>query len=176
MPIDSRSFVFLAANGLLFYLAQLVNTHLAGPGLYLFLLGPMMVMPALYLRLRSAFICILFTGLWVDAAYPVPFGLFTCAFLCAGTLADLLRHRLRPEQSYHPYILAQLFNAGSVLLLTVTKGAGNYFVVELWTQTILTVLGSSICLLFVAPWFFQFQRMLIELLNLDPEPEDLPIR
>lgn len=176
MPIDSRIFVFLGANLLLFYLAQLVNNSLSAWGLYLLLLGPMIVMPALYLRLRSAFICFLLMGLWVDAACPVPFGLFTVTFFCAGTLVSLLRHRLRPRQSYHPYILAHLINAGSIFILTATKGAGSYFVVELWIQTILTLAISSLCLLFVTPWFFRFQRMLIALLHLDPEPEDLPIR
>jgi rod shape-determining protein MreD len=176
MPIDSRIFVFFGANVLLFYLAQLVNNSLSALGLYLLFLGPMIVMPGLYLRLRSAFICILLTGLWIDAACPVPFGLFTLTFLGAGTLTGMLRHRLRPRQSYHPYILTHLFNAGCIFILTISKGLGNYFALELWIQTIITLTISSLCLIFLAPWFFRFQRMLIELFQLDPEPEDLPIR
>ncbi len=176
MPIDSRIFVFLGANGVLFYLAQLVNNSLSGLGLYLLFLGPMIVMPGLYLRFRSAFIGILLTGLWVDAACPVPFGLFTITFLSAGTLTGMLRHRLRPRQSHHPYILTHLFNAGCIVILTASKGLSNYFSVELWIQTLLTLTISSLCLTFLAPWFFRFQRMLIDLFQLDPEPEDLPIR
>ena len=176
MLIDSRAFIFLGANILLFYLAQLANSSLASLGIYLLLLGPMPVMPALYLKPPSAFICILLSGLWIDAACPVPFGFFTALFLLAGTLAGLLRHRLRAEQSYHPFILAQFFNIGAILALTLTKGAGSYFVLELWIQTALVILSSSLALLLITAWFFRFQRMLIAFFRLDPEPEGLPIR
>ena len=176
MLIDSRTFVFLGANLLLFYLAQLANNSLAGIGLYLLLLGPMPIMPALYLKARSALTCVLLSGLWVDAACPVPFGFFTSLFLFAGTLTSMLRHRLRVEHSYHPFILTQLFNLGCIVLLTLTKGVGNYFVFDLWIQTILVILSSSLTLLFITPWFFRFQRMLIAAFRLDSEPEGLPIR
>jgi hypothetical protein len=33
-----------------------------------------------------------------------------------------------------------------------------------------------LALLLITPWFLQFQRMLIQLFHLDPEPEDLPLR
>lgn len=176
MLIDSRAFIFLGANLLLFYLVQLVNSSLASLGIYLLLLGLMPVLPALYLKPRSAFICILLSGLWIDAACPVPFGFFTTLFLLAGTLTSLLRHRLRPEHSFHPSILAQFFNLGVILILTLRKGAGNYFVLELWIQTALVILTSSLALLLITPWFFRFQRMLIAFFRLDPEPEGLPIR
>ncbi|MGB0290079.1 MAG: hypothetical protein ACPGC0_02680 [Opitutales bacterium] len=168
MLIDSRAFIFLGANLLLFYLVQLVNSSLASLGIYLLLLGLMPVLPALYLKPRSAFICILLSGLWIDAACPVPFGFFTALFLLAGTLTSLLRHRLRPEHSF--------FNLGVILILTLRKGAGNYFVLELWIQTALVILTSSLALLLITPWFFRFQRMLISFFRLDPEPEGLPIR
>jgi rod shape-determining protein MreD len=176
MLIDPRAFIFLGANILLLYLAQLVNNSLAGAGVYLFLLGAIPVMPALYLRYRSALLCILISGLWVDAAFPVPFGLFTIAFLFAGTLTSLLRTRLRPEHSYHPFILTHWINAAAILFLSLVKGFGNYTVSELWIQTFITIALSSLALLLITPWFLQFQRMLIQLFHLDPEPEDLPLR
>lgn len=176
MPIDARIFVFLGANMLLFYLAQLANNSLASAGIYLLLLGPMPVMPALFLRGRTAFICMILTGLWIDAACPLPFGFFTTLFLCTGSFISLLRHRLRAEHSYHPYILAHCFNLGCILLLSLTQGADNYLVLDLWIQTVLVILISSLVLLVVTPWFFRFQHMLIALFHLDSEPHGHPIR
>jgi hypothetical protein len=44
-----------------------------------------------------------------------------------------------------------------------------------WLQVFVTSLASHLALLIVAPWFFNFERMLFTLFRLDPEPEDLPI-
>ena len=80
MFLDPRAILLFVANALLLYLTMLVNSALVGWSIYLFMLGPMLILPALYLRHRSYFICTLLTGLWVDAALPSDFGLFTVAF------------------------------------------------------------------------------------------------
>ncbi|CAI8284207.1 MAG: Uncharacterised protein [Opitutia bacterium UBA7350] len=176
MLIDARTFIFLGANILLFYLSQLVNHGIVDAGIYLFLLGPMPVMPALYLRARTTFICMFLTGLWIDAACPVPFGFFTLLFVGTGTFISLMRHRLRAEHSQHPFILTHCFNLICIMLLSLTKGAGHYLVLELWIETALVVLASSLALWATTPWFFRLQRMLIAIFRLDPEPQGMPIR
>ena len=77
---------------------------------------------ALYLNHRSFFLCTLLTGLWVDAALPATFGLFTCGFLVVGTLIAMARIRFRAEHNYHPILLAHIANFACLVLLTFSQG------------------------------------------------------
>ena len=175
MLFDPRAILLFGANALLLYLMMLVNSALAGWSIYLFLLGPMLVFPALYLRHQSYLICTLLTGFWVDAALPSAFGLFTCAFLFAGAFVFQMRIRFRAEHNYHPMMLAHGLNFFCILLVTVAMGLPYFFSVGFWLQVVATSLASHLVLLVVAPWFFNFERMLFALCNMDTEPEDFPI-
>jgi hypothetical protein len=175
MLLDPRAILLFGANVLLLYLTLLVNSALAGWSIYLLLLGPMLVFPALYLRHQSYFICTLLTGLWVDAALPSAFGLFTIGFLFAGAFVFQMRIRFRAEHNYHPIVLAHSLNFFCILLVTVAMGFSYFSSAGFWLQVVATSLASHIVLLVVAPWFFNFERMLFALCNMDPEPEDFPI-
>ncbi len=175
MPLDPRILIMFGANALLLHLTLLVNSTLGSWSLYLLLLGPMLVLPALYLRHRSYFACTLLSGLWVDAALPVPFGTFTLGFLLAGALIFLSRVRFRTEHNYHPILLAHGSNLFFIVVLTLVTGSGSFHLSGFWIQVILTSLLSHLTLLIVAPWFFNFQRQLFEIFHLDTEPEDFPI-
>ena len=107
MFLDPRAILLFGANALLIYLTMLVNSALVGWSIYLLMLGPMLVFPVLYLRHQSYFICTLLTGLWVDAALPSGFGLFTLGFLFAGAFIFQMRIRFRADSNYHLIVLAQ---------------------------------------------------------------------
>jgi len=175
MPLDPRAILMFGANALLLYLTLLVNSALTGWSIYLLLLGPMLVFPPLYLRHRSYFICTLCTGLWVDAALPAPFGLFTIGFLFAGAFVFLMRIRFRAEHNYHPILLAHGVNFFCIALVTVAMGLPHFASAGFWLQVVVTSLASHLVLLAVAPWFFNFERMLFALCRMDTKPEDFPI-
>ncbi|NBB79321.1 MAG: hypothetical protein GVY36_07745 [Verrucomicrobia bacterium] len=175
MLLDPRAILLFAANALLFYLMLLVNSALAAWPVYLFLLGPMIVLPALYLRHQSYFICTFFSGLWVDAALPGPFGLFTAGFLLTGAFIFMARVRFRAEHNYHPICLAHGLNLFYIAVLSLSAGFPAWGSGAFWTQVATTILFSHLALLLVAPWFFNFERMLFALFHLDVEPEDLPV-
>lgn len=175
MLIDPRAFVLIGTNILLLYIMQLLNSACSSYLFYWVLAGPMLVFPALFLSHRSGSFCLLCSGLWIDASTPGIFGSFTISFLIMGTMLFVLRHRFRVEHNYHPLIIAQITNAIVIVLLSLSNGQGNYHVLDLWILTITTFLGSSLLLLFIAPWFFNFQRMLFEQFRMNSEPEDIPI-
>jgi cell shape-determining protein MreD len=175
MFLDPRAILMFGANVLLLYLTLLVNSSLAEFSVYLLLLGPMLVLPALYLRHQSYFICTLFTGLWVDAALPSTFGLFTIGFLFAGAFIFQLRIRFRAEHNYHPIILAHVVNFFCIVMVSLSMGSTSFSNISFWLQIVVTSLVSHIALLVVAPWFFNLERMLFEICHLDRDPEDLPI-
>ena len=175
MLLDPRAILLFGANVILLYLMLLVNSALAIWSVYLLILGPMLVFPALYLRHQSYFICTFFTGLWVDAALPSTFGLFTLGFLFAGALVFQVRIRFRVEHNYHPIMLAHGLNFFCIVLVTVAMGSSYFSSAGFWLQVAATSLASHLALLVVAPWFFNFERMLFALCHLDAEPEDFPI-
>ncbi|MFQ3225345.1 MAG: cell shape-determining protein MreD [Lentimonas sp.] len=175
MFLDPRVIILFAANALLLFLCLLVNSSLAPHSLYLVLLGPMLVLPALYLNHRSFFLCTLISGLWVDAALPSAFGLFTCGFIAIGTLIAAARIRFRAEHNYHPILLAHLANACCILLLTVSEGLPYLSSPAFWGQVLITTLLSHTVLLIIAPWFFNLERLLFELCHVETEPDDFPM-
>lgn len=175
MLLDPRILILFAANALLLFLCLLVNSSLAPYSLCLVLLGPMLVLPALYLNHRSFFICTLASGLWVDAALPSTFGLFTCGFMVLGTGITAARMRFRAEHNYHPNLLAHAVNLGCIGLLTLSEGLTLLSSPAFWTQLLTTLLLSHAALLIVAPWFFHLERLLFELCHVDTEPDDFPM-
>ena len=175
MFLDPRAILLFGANALLLYLTMLVNSALVGWSIYLLMLGPMLVFPVLYLRHQSYFICTVFSGLWVDAALPSSFGLFTAGFLFAGAFIFQMRIRFRAESNYHLIFLAHGVNFFCILLVTIAMGFAYITSLGFWLQVLVTSLASHLVLLIVAPWFFNFERMLFTLCRLEPEPDDLPI-
>jgi len=174
MLLDPRIIILFGANALLLFLSSLVNSSLAALCLYVVLLGPMIVLPALYLHHRSLTACMLISGLWVDASLPAPFGLFTCAFLLLGTLISLARIRFRSENNYHPTLLAHAANLSCIALITIATGIQHFAIPAFWLQVLLTTLLSHAALLVVAPWFFNLERLLFELCHVATEPDDFP--
>lgn len=175
MLLDPRAIVMFGANALLISLTQLVNSGLSAWPVYLFLLGPMVVLPALFLRHQSYFICTLLTGLWVDAALRVPFGCFTSLLLMVGAGIFSLRIRFRTEHNFHPILLAHASNFFLLAALTLATGREYFSDVGFWIQVLMTLACSHLALLVLAPWFFNLERQLLEICHLKTEPEDLPL-
>lgn len=175
MFLDPRAIILFGANVLLLFLTQLVNSAMAGWPIYLFMLGPMVVLPALYLRHQSYFICTVFTGFWVDASMGVPFGFFTTLFLVVGAMIFSVRIRFRAEHNYHPILLAHGINLFLLVSLTIASGQSEFGVVSFWIQVLVTSLSSHLALLIIAPWFFNLERQLFEICRVETEPEDLPL-
>ena len=174
MFLDPRALIMFAANALLLHLMLMGNSALAGWSIYLFLPGAMLVLPALYLQHRSYFLCMLATGLWVDAALPVTFGCFTLLFLTAGAIIIHYRFRFRAEHNYHPVLIAHAVNFLGIVVLILTASQGRLADIAFWVQVLTTSLFSHLTLLLVAPWFFDLQRALFDVFQLDSDPDDFP--
>ncbi len=175
MVIDPRCFILFGANIVLLYLTQLVNSSLSTWSLHLMILGPMVILPALYLKFRDGFLCCFLTGLWIDAALPVPYGLFTGGSTIACSILYTIRHRFRAEHNYHPIVLSHVINLAALILVSCKLNHGQLDSYAYWTQVLLTILLSHFCLLFISPWFFNAERLLFNLMHVDTDPVDLPI-
>jgi len=175
MLLDPRAIIMFGANALLLFLMQMVNSAMAAWPPYLFILGPMIVLPALYLRHQSYFLCMLLSGLWVDASMGGPFGFFTTLFLMAGALIFTFRIRFRAEHNYHPILLGHVTNIFLILSISIFWGGDLLNISSYWIQILSTIFFSHLAMLVVAPWFYSLERQLFQICRVETEPEDLPL-
>ncbi len=172
MHFDSRIPAFWVANLLLFLLAMLVNSRLAPYSLYLILLGPMLILPALYLKSPPLVLLYFVTGLSVDALLPQPYWLFIYGFPLIGLFIRSIRGHFRTETTYRFTLLAHIANFICIALMfagqTIHLGQFRDSLAQLGS----IVLLSHLSLYIVAPWFFSFERLLFQLLGMEHAYQD----
>jgi hypothetical protein len=172
MPFDSRVPVFFAASLFLFLLSMMVNSRLAPFSLYLILIGPMLIMPALSLKSPALILYSFITGISIDALLPQPYWLFIYGLPAISLLIRSMRSHFRTETSYRYVLLAHIANFSCIGLLTISQGIylGQFSVSLL--QILAIILLSHTILSIVAPWFFSFERLLFQILNIEHAQED----
>ena len=174
MLFDRRIFIFLATNILLLHLMLLVNSGITFAAINLFILGPVCILPALYLRADHFFMTAIITGLWIDASLPSLFGVMTVLVPALGTFILLSRRRFREEKNFHPCLLAHLANSlfAIAIIYTLMLDGSNFY--NAIFPHLIELLLSHLILLLVAPWFFNLQRLLFSISYSKTEPESLP--
>ncbi|MGK0310038.1 MAG: cell shape-determining protein MreD [Lentimonas sp.] len=151
---------------------MLVNSRLAPFSLYLLLLGPMLVIPALSFKSPSLILCSFITGLSIDALLPQPYGLFVYGLPVIGLLVRSIRSHFRTETSYRFVLLAHMANLACIVLLSVSQGIYFGQISASLIQILVITLLSHTMLCIVAPWFFSFERLLLQFLNIEHAHED----
>ena len=175
MRIDPRIYVLFTANALLFILSMLVNSRLAPFSLYLILFGLMLILPAIYFKYTSLIVCSFISGLFVDALLPQPYWLFAYGFPVVSLFIRSIRRHFRTETSYRFVSLAHIANSLCILLLCLGQMVYLHrFAVGIPVLTILLL--SHLVLPLLAPWFFNFERSLLQILNVDhPHEEEFSV-
>jgi len=175
--VDRRLIVFFASNALLLLLCILVNNRISAWSISFMLPGLFIVLPALYMRFFPALACALLTGFWMDAAYPaLPFGSFAFLFTLITLSFYPLRTRFRPENNFHPTMIALVLNGLLLLVLGITLASGQWASTAYWQRFFTDALLAQGVLLTIAPWFFNLQRSSLVLFGLKIDPEDMPLR
>ena len=172
MHFDSRILLFWAASLFLFLLTMLVNSRLAGLSLYLILIGPMLIMPALKLQSPALILYCLITGLSIDALLPQNYWLFIFGLPFIGLIIRSIRGYFRTEASYRLVLLAHIANLACILLLSIYQGVHHGQIVASLPQIVAIITLSHTILFIVAPWFFSFERILFHLLNIEFAQDD----
>lgn len=174
--MDRRLIVFFLANALLIFLQALVNHRLAPLSVSVFVPGLMLILAPLYLRPLSGLLCLVLSGLWLDAAMPgLPFGFSMIVFVTLGLFIRHYRNRFQPQQNFHPLLLALLSNALWLLAVGFFAGRGQLldwiYQLRFWSDFLL----SQLVLLAIAVWFFNLQRSALYFLGWKTDPEELPL-
>ena len=158
-----RLLLLFSSNLVLFYLGGLFNHALSGLPIYWVLIGPMLILPAALLSFKGMLLCLLLTGLWIDASIPSQLsGFFTVNLLILGSLIYRHRKRFHFEHNFHPTMLALITNAYFVLALSMWTLFYSSWNLEFGFLVVISFVSSQITLPLLAIWFFNFQRCLIQ--------------
>ena len=167
MADSFRFFRILFCNVLLIIIIQLSNNALSAYSISLYVYILLIIYPGLKMSLRSGLLCVGLTGLVIDASNQVLYG---CMSLCLCVFfVGLYCFRCHFEAflSNNLVVVVQIFN----LLLTLTLGityAGDYlYNVTYWSSLFISVAISQIILLVTHSWFYELQRSLEKVSNID---------
>ena len=172
MYVDPRIYLLVIANSFFFLLTMLVNARLAPFSLHLIMLGPMLILPALYFKYPSLILCSFLSGLVVDALLPQNIWLFTYGFPVISLFIRFIRSHFRAEPSYRFVSLAHIANGLCILLLSVTQVIHFQKLSAVGLQVLVIILLSHIVLTVTAPWFFNLERSLLRLFNIEHSGQD----
>ncbi len=172
MHFDSRIPILWLSNLLLLLLTMMVNSRLAPYSLYLILPGLMLILPALYLKSPSLIVLCFITGISIDSLLPQPHWIFTYGFPFIGLLIRSIRSHFRTEKSYRFLMLAHIANFSCLALIYLSQGiVFGQFYDSLAPITFMGLL-SHLILCLIAPWFFNFQRMMLGLFHMEHAYQD----
>lgn len=158
-----RLLLLFGCNLILFFLSGLFNHALSGLPIYWVLIGPMLILPAALLSYKGMLLCLLLTGLWIDASIPSQLsGFFTVNLLILGSLIYRHRKRFHFEHNFHPIMLALAANAYLIVALSIWTLWFSPANKEFAVLALISFIGSQIALPLLAIWFFNFQRCLIQ--------------
>ena len=155
--------IVFAAAVLLWAIQCLLNHYIAPWQLTVFSAGLVVAFAALRLTYREGVRALILTGLWLDAASPVPFGLHTALMLVAQTIIFGLRGRLAREDTLVGLGCAVLSNLAVFLVLSAALLHRNPAPVNMALRLIMDSLLSFCVLVLIGPWFFAFLERLLEM-------------
>lgn len=159
--------ILLATHVLLIWILQMVNHALSPWKLHLLLPGLLITFAALNLRAGPALLTVGLTGLWVDAAGPAPFGVFTVIYLLVAGILFRLRIQWHREQRREAYSLCHLANFLAVCAAALLLGGPGVLQGTYWLRLAIDLALSHLILFPLAPWFFKLQLRSLEIAGVD---------
>ena len=153
--------IVFSGNVLLWALVAQVNHYLGAWDVSLFAGGLCVAFASLRLAPREGYRTLLLTGLWFDAASPVPFGLHALLFLFAHAIIHSLRSRLAREDTLVGLLVAVIANLGLIVALTAGLLHRNPALWELWPRLSVDSLVSFCAVILLGPWYFAMQEHLL---------------
>ncbi len=171
--IEPRYLILILSNLVLIASTQLANHGLSITGITLLPYGLLVVFPAIHLPVVPAFLIAVFTGLWIDASYPVSLGLFVFLLPVLTYFALRLRIKLQRDNPWHGLSLGLALNAALILALALALGFPQLANPAYWGRLAVDFVAGQIVVFAVARWFFDFQFRLLQLTGIDILEEEL---
>jgi rod shape-determining protein MreD len=151
----------LVGNVILWAIVAQLDHYLSAWDVSVFAGGLCVSFAALRLSPREGYRALLLTGLWFDAAAPVPFGLHALLFLFAHAVIHSFRTRLAREDTLVGLLVAAIANLGLIVALTAGLLHRNPALWELWPRLSVDSLISFCAVILLGPWYFAMQEQLL---------------
>lgn len=160
--------VLLACAAVLCALLGQIN-HYAAPWAVTFAApGLLVAFAALRLPLGTGFATVFATGLWLDAADPVPFGRQALLLGLALCLVYRVRARLPREQVLVGVVVALFVNLGFFILLALIGIGGLPDPASGGLRILADLLVSQVLTALIGPWFLSLQSAALRLSGAAP--------
>jgi hypothetical protein len=166
---DPRWLIVTLANLLLWWLTGLLNHHIAGLAIHVYLGGLLVAYGALRLDPRSGFTATVLTALFVDSLEPVPFGTSLFLFTLIHGVVLYGRHRFPREGTVFALVVALLANLFLVIALSFLLVGAGPRPSSAWLRIFADLFFSQLALVCVGPWFIALQDRTMELAEIHPE-------
>jgi len=162
-PMFRTSLIAFAANALLWTLQSQLNHYVSLWQMSVFVGGLAVAFAGLRLGYRDGARALILTGLWFDAAAPVPLGTHVFLFLLAQTVIFSFRDRLAREEPLVGITIAAVANLLLFVALSATLLHRNPAPMQLAGRLIADSLISFCTVVVVAGWYFGFVEQLLEI-------------
>jgi rod shape-determining protein MreD len=161
------SIIVFLVNAFLWTVQAQLNHYLAPWNFTIFLGGLCVAYASLRLNFRDGARALLLTGLWFDAATPVPFGLHAFLFLLSQMIIFSFRSRVAREETLVGLLVAVLVNLGLLIAISAALLHRNPAPLEMWPRLIVDSLASFCLVILIGPWAFAFQEQLLHLIGVN---------
>jgi cell shape-determining protein MreD len=151
----------LFGNAILWAIVAQLNHYLSAWDVSVFAGGLCVAFAALRFSPRDGYRALLLTGLWFDAAAPVPFGLHALLFLFAHAVINSFRTRIATEDSLIGLLVAAIANLALIVALSIGLLHRNPALWELWPRVTVDSLISFCAVILLGPWYFATQEHLL---------------
>lgn len=166
-----RWIIVLLANLLLVFLVAELNHGLAIWSLHIFIGGLLVTFGSLHLGLKQGLLANGITGLFLDAAIPLPFGVTFLLIMVCHTVIFSIRGNFARENIGSGLLIAVVLNLVLMLAYGLLAARGTPAPGIFWTRIGLDLLLSTIAIAVIAPWFFSLQRTTLTFVGVDLEAE-----
>ncbi|HEU5081580.1 MAG TPA: hypothetical protein VFT72_20370 [Opitutaceae bacterium] len=156
-------FIVLLVNALLWMIQAQLNHYISPWNISIFVGGLAVAFCSLRLSYREGLRALLLTGLWFDAATPVPFGLHAFLFLLCQALVFTFRSRLAREETMVGMIIAAATNLGMMFAMAIGLMHRSPAPLQQLPRLIADSLVSFCVVMLIAGWSFKLQEQTLEI-------------
>ena len=156
--------IAMLANGFLSLALTELNHHLAGWSITLLIPAIFVLYAGLTLDYLQGLTVCLLTGLFHDAALPVPEGFFTLTLPTLHLIFHHFRSKLHKKGGLGTILLAQTLNLGTLILLHISLSSGlTESIVRHLPLILLQLFLSQLLLFLIGLYFLDIQRKAVTL-------------
>lgn len=172
MYFDLRWILFSIINIFAMLFLQMVNSFLAPHAVYLFILGPYLLIPSLYLKIKASLTCAVISCFFWSAALPLEAAFAFPLIVLIHLGLFLYRSQIVIESTYQLCVLACIINLIFYIYLIFWANTNLlHHSSLLWSRLFFDGLLSTLATIPITIWLKKLNNNLLNLLNINYDPD-----